>query len=109
MDKVEIVEDIWYKAEQFMHQAGSYMQSGHIGKANDLYLFEPIEMSKVSCTYMFPHDLLCRCGAGIRLQVTETKRRLIFEFKGAHDRNSHLGVSCMPDPPRLALVGFSHI
>jgi hypothetical protein len=29
---------IWYKAEQFMHQAGSYMQSGQIGKANDLYL-----------------------------------------------------------------------
>jgi hypothetical protein len=67
MDTVKIVEDIWYKAEQFMHQAGSYMQSRHIGKADDLYLFEPIEMSKVSCTYMCPHDLLCQCGAGIRI------------------------------------------
>jgi hypothetical protein len=27
MYTVEIVEDIWNKAEQFMHQAGSYMQS----------------------------------------------------------------------------------
>jgi hypothetical protein len=54
MDTVENVEDIWYKAEQFMHQAGSYLQSGHIGKANDLYIFEPIVMSKVSCTYMCP-------------------------------------------------------
>ncbi len=48
MDTVEIVEDMWYKAEQFMHQAGSYMRSGHIGKADDLYLFKPIVMSKVS-------------------------------------------------------------
>ncbi len=63
------------------------MQSGHIGKAYDLYLFEPIEMSKVSCTYMCLHDLLCQCGAGIR--ITETKRKLILEFKGTHDRNSH--------------------
>ncbi len=36
MDTVEIVEDIWHKAEQFMHQAGLYMHSGHIGKADDL-------------------------------------------------------------------------
>ena len=63
------------------------MQSGYIGKADDLYLFEPIEMSKVSCTYMCLHDLLCQCGAGIR--ITETKRKLIFEFKGTHDKKSH--------------------
>jgi hypothetical protein len=87
MDTVEIVEDIWHKAEKFMHQAGSYMQSRHIGKANDLYLFEQIVMSKVSCTYMCLHDLLCQCGAGIR--ITETMRKLIFEFKGTHDKNSH--------------------
>jgi hypothetical protein len=87
MNTVEIVEDIWYKAEQFMHQAGSHMQSGHIGKANNLYLFEPIVMSKVSCTYMCQHDLLCQCGAGIR--ITKTKRKLILEFKGTHDKNSH--------------------
>jgi hypothetical protein len=43
MDTVEIVEDIRYKAEQFMHQAREYMQSGHIGKANDLYLFKPVQ------------------------------------------------------------------
>ncbi len=87
MDTVEIVEDIWYKAEQLMHQAGSYMPSGHIGKADDLYLFERIEMSKVSCTYMCLHDLLCQFGAEIR--ITETKRKLILEFKGTHDKNSH--------------------
>jgi hypothetical protein len=33
MDMVEIVKDIWKKAEKFMHQAGLYMQSRHIGKA----------------------------------------------------------------------------
>ncbi len=27
MDTVKVVEDKWYKAEQFMHQEGSYMQS----------------------------------------------------------------------------------
>ena len=63
------------------------MQSGHIGKADDLYLFEPIVMSKVSCTYMCPHDPSCQCGAGIR--ITETKRKLTLEFKGTHDKNSH--------------------
>ncbi len=87
MNTVEIVEDIWHKAEQFMHRAGSFMQSGHIGKAGYLYLFKPTVMSKVSCTYMCLHDLLCQCGAGIR--ITETKLKLIFEFKGTHDKNSH--------------------
>ncbi len=48
MDTIEIVEDIWYKAEQFMNPAGLYMQFGHIGKANDLYLFKPIEMSNLT-------------------------------------------------------------
>ncbi len=87
MDTVEIVEDIWHRAEQFMHQAESYMQSGNIGKANDLYLFEPMVMSKVSCTYMCPHELLCQCRVGIR--ITKTKCKLILEFKGTHDKNSH--------------------
>ncbi len=53
------------------------MQSRLIGKADDLYLFQPIVVSKVSCIYMCPHDLLCQCGAGIRI----TKRKLILEFK----------------------------
>ena len=44
-------------------------------------------MSNVSCTYMCQHDLLCQCGAGIR--ITETKRKLILEFKGTHDKTSH--------------------
>jgi hypothetical protein len=33
------------------------------------------------------HDLLCQFGAEIR--ITETKRKLILEFKGTHDKNSH--------------------
>ncbi len=32
MDTVEIVKDIWYKAEQFMHQAGSYFNQDTLGK-----------------------------------------------------------------------------
>jgi hypothetical protein len=63
------------------------MESGNIGKADDLYLFEPIGMSKVSCTYMCPHDPLCQCGAGFR--ITETKRKLILKFTGTHDKNCH--------------------
>jgi hypothetical protein len=87
MDTDEIVEHLGRKAEEFMHQSGTYMQPGHIGKADDLYLFVPIVMSKVSCKYMCPHDPSCQCGAGIR--ITETKRKLTLEFKGKHDKNSH--------------------
>ncbi len=76
------------------------MQSGHIGKADDLYLFEPIVMSKVSCTFMCPHDLLCQYGAGIR--ITKTKRKLILEFKGTHDKNSR----APPPSPLLLLVAY---
>jgi hypothetical protein len=63
------------------------MQSGHIGKANDLYLFQSIVVPKVSCIYMCQHDLLCQCGPVIR--ITKTKRKLILGFKGTHDKNSH--------------------
>jgi hypothetical protein len=36
MDTVEIAEDLWQKAEEFMHQAGTRMAVGHVGTADDL-------------------------------------------------------------------------
>jgi hypothetical protein len=72
MDTVEIVDDIWQKAQEFMHRAGTQMAVGHVG---NLYLFEKRWESKVSCTYIYQHDLLCRFGAGIR--VTKTRCKLI--------------------------------
>jgi hypothetical protein len=40
VDTVEIVDDIWQKAQEFMHRAGTHMAVGHVGTADDLYLFE---------------------------------------------------------------------
>jgi hypothetical protein len=37
---------------------------------------------------MCPHDLLCQCGAA-EIRITETKSKLILEFKGTNDKNSH--------------------
>ena len=87
MDTAEIVEDIWRKAQEFMHLSGTYMDDAHIGKADDLYLFQTIVESKVSRTYICPDDHACQCGAGIR--VTEFKRKVLLEFKGTHDKHSH--------------------
>jgi hypothetical protein len=101
MNTVEIVEDIWNKAAEFMHKAGTHMDSAHIGKEDDLYLFQPITESKVSCTYICPHD---GCGAGIR--ITEYKRKLVLEFKGTHDKNSHR-LRIMHGVPRAPDVGGS--
>jgi hypothetical protein len=67
MDTVEIVDDIWQKAQEFIHRAGTHMAVGHVGTADDLYLFEKRMESKVSSKYICQHDLLCRCGAGIRV------------------------------------------
>ena len=74
-------------APQFMHLSGTYMEDAHIGKADDLYLFQTIVESKVSRTYICPDDHACQCGAGIR--VTELKRKVLLEFKGKHDQHSH--------------------
>ena len=63
------------------------MDDAHIGKADDLYLFQTIVESKVSRTYICPDDHACQCGAGIR--VTELKRKVLLEFKGKHDQHSH--------------------
>jgi hypothetical protein len=89
MDTVEIVEDLWQKAEEFMLQAGTRMVVRHVGTADNLHLFKTILESKVLLTYISLHDLLCKgvCGAGIR--VTKTKCKMILEFKGTHDKNSH--------------------
>ncbi len=87
MEPFEIANNIWNTAEEFMHQAGLYMQPGHIGKDNNLYLFVPVEESKVSCTYVCPHAFLCQCGAGIR--ITETKRKLILEFKEEQPQSAY--------------------
>ncbi len=51
----------------------------HVETADDLYLFEKRMESKVSSTYTCLHDLLCTYGAGIR--VSETRRKLILEFR----------------------------
>ena len=72
METYEIVADIWKKASDFMLESGEHMHSAHIGKSDDLHLFQLVAESKVSSTYMCPHALLCHCGAGIR--VTENKR-----------------------------------
>jgi hypothetical protein len=66
MDTVEIVNDIWQKAQQFMHQSGTLMGVGHIGKEVNLYLIEKRLKYKVSSTYICQHDLLCRCGAELQ-------------------------------------------
>ncbi len=42
MDTVEIVEDLWHKAEEFMRQAGLHMAVRHFGTADDLYLFKMV-------------------------------------------------------------------
>ncbi len=47
MDTVEIVDDIWQKAQGFMQRSGTHMGVRHIGKADDLYLFEKRWKSKV--------------------------------------------------------------
>ncbi len=57
-DKVEIVGDIWQKAQEFMHREGPNMVVGHVGTADDLYLFEKRMESKVLSTYFCLHDLL---------------------------------------------------
>ena len=98
METYEIVADIWKKASDFMLESGEHMHSAHIGKSDDLHLFQLVAESKVSSTYMCPHALLCHCGAGIR--VTENKRKVILEFKGTHDRKSHRimhAARCAPD------------
>jgi hypothetical protein len=41
-DTVQIVEDIWNKAAEFVHQSGMDMDVVHVGKADDLHLFELI-------------------------------------------------------------------
>ena len=60
MDTADIVEDIWRKAQEFMHLSGTYMDDAHIGKADDLYLFQTIVESKISRTYICPDDHACQ-------------------------------------------------
>ncbi len=98
MDTVEIVEDIWNKAEKFMHQAGSYMQSWYIGKANALYLFKPIMESNVSCIYMCQHDL----NVELESELPRPSTSWYSNSRTHMTRTATVCISCMPDPPRLA-------
>jgi hypothetical protein len=45
-DMVEIVDDIWNIAKEFVHLAGTFMQREHIGNEDDLYLFQKTHESK---------------------------------------------------------------
>ena len=83
METYEIVADIRKKASDFMLKPREHMHAAHIGKSDDLHLFQLVAESKVSSTYMCPHAFLCQCGAGIR--VSKNKRKMILEFKGTHE------------------------
>ena len=107
MDTAEIVEDIWRKAQEFMHLSGTYMDDAHIGKADDLYLFQTIVDSKVSRTYICPDDHACQCGAGIR--VTEFKRKCYSNSRAHTISTAIVCESCMLPGALLVLVASRHI
>jgi hypothetical protein len=66
METVEIVQDLWQKAEEFMHQAGTHMAVGHVGTKDDLYLIKMKLESKVSRT--------CICGVRATPTLTQSRR-----------------------------------
>ena len=80
MDTAEIVEDIWRKAQEFMHLSGTYMDDAHIRKADDLYqsLSRPDDCRVQSFTHLYlsgrPRVPMLSWNQSYRVQVQGATR-----------------------------------
>ena len=71
MDLDEIIENVFMRATEFMHQSGMRMDGDHVGKPQDLYLWCSVDGAKNWGLWGCPMRFTTGCPCAIR--ITETR------------------------------------
>ena len=87
MDMDEIIENVFMRATEFMHQSGIRIDADHVGKPQDLYLWCSVGGAKNWGLWGCPMRFTTGCPCAIR--ISETKHYLTLEFFGHHTPDCH--------------------
>ena len=87
MDMPEIIDNVFMRATEFMHQSGMRMDADHVGKPQDLYLWCSVDGAKNWGLWGCPMRFTTGCPCAIR--ITETKNYLTLQFFGDHTPDCH--------------------
>ena len=83
----EIIENVFVRATEFMHDSGLRMDADHVGKPQDLYLWCSVDGDKNWGLWGCPLRFTTGCPCAIR--ITESKKYLILQFHGDHTPECH--------------------
>ncbi len=85
---IDIVDDLYQRATDFMHQGGLRMEKDNVGKLHYIYLCCYISESKTACVWGCPMRFTSGCCDGLR--ITENGRYyMTLEFCGKHYPRCH--------------------
>jgi hypothetical protein len=87
MRDIVLVDDLYQRATDFMHQGGLRMDEDYVGKPQDIYLWCLISESKAAGVWVC---LRCfKSGSCAVIRITEKGRYLTLEFCGKHHPRCH--------------------
>ena len=87
MDMPEIIDNVFMRATEFMHQSNLRMDGDHVGKPQDLYLWCSVDGAKNWGLWGCPMRFTTGCPCAIR--ITETRNYLTLQFFGDHSPDCH--------------------
>ena len=87
MDMDEIIENVFMRVTEYMHQSGMRMDADHVGKPQDLYLWCSVGGAKNWGLWGCPMRFTTGCPCAIR--ITESQHYLSLQFFGHHTPDCH--------------------
>ena len=103
-DMEEIIENVFMRATEFMHDSGLRMDEDFVDKLQDLYLWCSVGREKDWGLWGCPMRFTTGCPCAIL--ITETKKYLILQFHGYHSRGCHSNPKLNGRKSAPALAGF---
>ena len=103
MDMPEIIDNVFMRATEFMHQSNLRMDGDHVGKPQDLYLWCSVDGAKNWGLWGCPMRFTTGCPCAIR--ITETRNYLTLQFFGDHTPDCHSRPKLTGRSSAPALVG----
>ena len=83
----EIIDNVFMRATEFMHQSGMRMDVDHVGQPQDLYLWCLVDGAKNWSLWGCPMRFTIGCPCAIR--ITETRNYLTLQIFGDHTPDCH--------------------
>jgi hypothetical protein len=106
MDMHDIVDDLYQRATDNMHQGGLCMDEDSVGKPQDIYLCCCICESKTAIVWGCPMRFTSGCCAGIRITEKRKPEYLTLDFCGAHHPRDELLMKGCISVPGGSCLGF---